>query len=131
MAQLAVDKGELVVGDALHEVAVVRDQKQRAGPAVQQILHHGQHIGVQIVSRLVEDEHVRLVQQDEHERQPPPLPARQIAHRLVEVGAREAQLFEQLRGRHLLAVEHRTAAVASDHLPNAVVARIGQAVKML
>ena len=131
VAHLPVQDGELVVGHALHEVAVVRDQKQRARPAVQQVLHRGQHVGVQVVARLVEDEHVRLVQQDEHERQPALLTARQVAYRLVQIGTREAQLLQQLAGRHLLAVQHRAAAVAAHHLPHAVVAEARQVVQVL
>ena len=131
MTDLPVHQGELVVGDALHEVAVVRDQKQRARPGVQQVLHHGQHVGVQVVAGLVEDQHVRLVQQDQHEGQTALLPAGQVLHRLVEVGALEAQLLQQLGGRHLLAVQHRATAVAADDLAHTVVAQFGQIVQML
>ena len=65
MAQVAVDQRELVVGHALHQKAVVRHQNQRAGPAVQQVLDNRQHVGIQVVARLVHDEHVRFVEQNE------------------------------------------------------------------
>ena len=84
MADLAADQRELLVGDAFEQVAVVGDDDQRARPSVEQILHHGEHVGVEVVARLVQDEHVGLVQQDEHERQPTLLAAGQVAHRLVE-----------------------------------------------
>ena len=76
MANLAVDQRILVVGHALHEIAVVRDQKQRTGPSVEQVFHLREHVGVQIVTRLVQDEHVRLVKQDEHQRKTTLLPTR-------------------------------------------------------
>ena len=131
MPQLTIHQGELVVGHALHEVAVVRDQKQRAGPAIQQVLHHSQHVGVQVVARLVEDEHVGLVQQNQHQGKTALLAAGQVAHRLVEVGTREPQLLQQLRGRHLFAVEHGAATVTADNLAHAIVAEARKVVQML
>ena len=77
------------------------------------------------------DEHVGLVQQDEHERQPTLLAAGQVAHRLVLVIFGEPEPFEQLPRCHLLAVEHRAPRVARDHLAHAVVAELAQLVQML
>ena len=57
--------------------------------------------------------------------------AGQVAHRLVEVGTREAQLLQQLRRCHFLAVEHHAARVVADHLANAIVAETGKVVQML
>ena len=62
MADLAADQRELLVGDAFEQVAVVGDDDQRARPSVEQILHHGEHVGVEIIAGLIHDEHVRLVQ---------------------------------------------------------------------
>ena len=131
MAHLAIDEGELMVGHALHEVAVVGDEQKRARPAVEQALHGGQHVGVQIVAGLVQDEHVGLVEQDEHEREPPLLATRQVAHRLVLIVLREAQALEQLARGHLLTVEHGATRVAGDHLAHPVVAELRQLVQML
>ena len=131
MAHLAVDEGELVVGHAFHEVAVVGDEQECARPAVEQALHRRKHIGVQVVSRLVQDEHVRLIQQNEHERQPALLAAGQVAHRLVLIVLREPEPFQELSRRHLLAVEHRAPRVARDHLAHPVVAELAQLVQML
>ena len=55
MPHVAVDQGELIVGDALHQIAVVRDEQQCTWPAVEQVLYRGQHVDVQIVARLVQD----------------------------------------------------------------------------
>ena len=128
---MPIYQGELMIGDAFHQEAVVRDQKQRARPCVQQLLDSGQHVGVHVVARLVQDEHVGFVQQDEHKGQTALLTAGQVAHRLVKVGTREAQLLQQLRRRHLLAVEHHAARVVADHLTNAIVAEAGEVVQML
>ena len=75
MANLAVYERELVVADAVHEVAVVRDEQDRPRPGVEQVLEQHEHVGVEVVARLVEQQHVGLVEQDEHELQPAPLAA--------------------------------------------------------
>ena len=62
MPHLTADQCELLVGDALQQVPVVADDDQRARPRVEQILHDGEHIGVEVVAGLVHDEHVRLIQ---------------------------------------------------------------------
>ena len=131
MANLAVDQRILVVSHALHEIAVVRDQKQRAGPSVEQVFHLREHVGVQIVARLVQDEHVRLVKQDEHQRKTTLLPARQVTHRLVKVIASKAEALEQLRRRGLLAVEHHAARIAADDLAHAVASQFHQVIEVL
>src|SRR5207342_3237632 len=61
------------VGDSFEEVAVVGDDDQRAGPAVEVVLDHGQRVDVEVVGRLVEKQHVRFVQQQPQELQPPAL----------------------------------------------------------
>ena len=76
VADLAV-AGERVdvVADALDEVAVVADDDQRAGPAVEQVLERGQGVDVEVVGRLVEQQDVRLAHQQPHQLQPPALAA--------------------------------------------------------
>ena len=128
---MPIYQGELMIGDAFHQEAVVRDQKQRARPCVQQLLDSGQHVGVHVVARLVQDEHVGFVQQDEHKGQTALLTAGQVAHRLVLVVLREPEPFQELSRRHLLAVEHHAARVVADHLTNAIVAEAGEVVQML
>ena len=39
-------------------------EKERAGPGVQEILHHGKHVGVKVIARLVEHENVWLIEKD-------------------------------------------------------------------
>jgi 4-diphosphocytidyl-2-C-methyl-D-erythritol kinase len=102
VAKAAIHDRVLLVGDALEEVPVVRDHDQRARPGVEQVLDHRQHVGVQVVGGLVEDEHVRLVEHDQQQLQATLLPARQVLHRGRQLRRREAEAFEQLgRGQIL------------------------------
>ena len=66
------------VGDPLQEVAVVGDDDQRARPAVQVVLDHVQRVDVEIVGRLVEQQHVRFVEEQTQELEPAALTARQL-----------------------------------------------------
>ncbi len=100
--QPAVEDRVLLVGDPLDEVPVVRDDDQGAGPGVEQILERGEHVGVQVVGRLVEDQHVGLVQQDQQQLQPPALAAGEVLDRGGQLTGREAQPLQQLaRGEFL------------------------------
>ena len=78
MAHRAVAHRELVVGDALHEVPVVGDHQEGARPGVEEVLDRGEHVGVHVVGRLVEDEDVGLVEEDEEELEAALLAAGQI-----------------------------------------------------
>ena len=75
MAHFAADQRELLVGDTFEQVPIVRNDDQSSRPSVEQILHHGEHVGVEVVARLVHDEHVRLVEQDEQQLHAALLPA--------------------------------------------------------
>src|SRR5262249_14712565 len=91
------------VGDPLEEVAVVSDHDQRAWPRVEEVLQHGQRLDVQVVGRLVEDQHVRLVEHDPEQLQPAPLTAGQIADPGRQPVAGEAEAFQQHRRGQLAA----------------------------
>ena len=67
MTYFAANQRELLIGDALQQVPVVGDHNQRARPSIEQVFHHGEHIGVQIIAGLVHDEHVRLVKQNQQQ----------------------------------------------------------------
>ena len=86
--QPAVEDRVLLVGDALEEVPVVRDDDQGARPGVEQVLDGGEHVGVDVVGRLVEQQHVGLGEQDEHQLQPALLPAGEVADRRGELRGR-------------------------------------------
>ena len=93
---------KLLVGDPLQEVAVVRDDDQRAGPRVEQVFDRREHVGVEVVGRLVENQHVRLIEQNEQQLQSALLPAREVFHRGRELRAREPHAFEHLPRRQVL-----------------------------
>ena len=121
MADALVQNRVLVVGCALYEVAVVAHRYQRPRPAVQQILHRGQHVGVQVVAGLVEHQHVGFVEQDQKQLEAPPLTARQVAHSRVQLVAGKAHPLEQGRGRKLAALHLVVGLVAREHHAHHVV----------
>ena len=98
MRQVAVKQRPLLVGHALHQEAVVRHQNQRARPAVEQVLDNRQHVGIQVVAGLVQDEHVGLVQDCQQQRQATALTARKIADTTPELLRRKAQTLAELLG---------------------------------
>ena len=113
LVHAAAEEGELavaeqrhhVLGHALQEVPVVTDHHQRAGPAIEQVLELGQRLDVQVVGRLVEQQHVGLVHEQPEHLDPAPLAAGQIAYPGPLPFRGEAEPFEQL-SRGELAVAH-------------------------
>ena len=122
----AIGDGVDVVADALDEVAVMADHDERARPAVEQILERGQRVDVEIVRRLVEQQHVGLGHHQPHQLEPAPFAAREIGDERPLPVADEAEALAQLRCRQLAAVAERDAgahrlerlehALASDEL---------------
>ncbi len=56
-----------VIGHPLQEIPVVTDHHQRPRPPVKQVLNLGQRLNIQIISRLIQQHHIRLVhQQPQH-----------------------------------------------------------------
>ena len=99
-----------VVAHPLDEVAVVADDDERARPGVEQVLERGQGVDVEVVGRLVEQQHVGLAHQQPHELQPAPLAAGQVAHERARLVAAEAEAVAEQRGGDLLAAAQRRAA---------------------
>ena len=81
--------------DFLHQVLVVRDQEHRALVLLQRDVQRVDRLEIEVVGRLVEDEHVRLLQHDAAEQQPRGLAARQRLGRLQPFLAGEQHLAEQ------------------------------------
>ena len=109
----------------------MRHEQERAGPVVEQVLHHGEHVGVEVVAGLVEDEHVGLVEQHAHEREPPRLAAGEVADGRVELALVEAQALEELLGRVLLAADDVAPLIAAQELAHAPVELVGEQVDVL
>ena len=70
-----------VLDRALEERPVVADHHQRARPRIEQVLEGAERVEVEVVGRLVQQQDVRALAEDEGELQPAPLPTRQQAHR--------------------------------------------------
>ena len=99
-----------VVAHALDEVAIVADDHERSGPAVEQVLERRQRVDVEVVRRLVQQQHVRLVHQQAHQLQASPLAAREVSQIGPLAVSAEAEALAQLAGRDLVAVAERDAA---------------------
>jgi hypothetical protein len=76
-------------GDIVEEVAIMGDGDDGAGILVQEALEPGDRFGVEMVGRLVEQQHVGLGQQQPAERDAATLPARELGD--VGIPGREAQ----------------------------------------
>ena len=120
MRQMTVKQCPLLVGHALHKETVVRHQDQRARPAVEQVLDNRQHVGIQVVARLVQNKHVRLVQDRQQQRQATALPTRKVADAAPELLRRKAQALAKLLGRGLLAVDDVILLIVAQHLADRV-----------
>ena len=73
------EQRDLAVDDPLEQVAVVRDDEEGAGPAVEEVLERGEGLDVEVVGRLVEEQHVGLGHQQPQQLEAPPLAAGQVA----------------------------------------------------
>src|SRR6185436_18929988 len=84
--------------------AVVADDDERAGPAVEQVLERRERVDVEVVRRLVEQQDIRLAHEQAHELQAPPLAAGQVADEGSGAVAAEAEALGEPAGRELAAV---------------------------
>ena len=109
------------IGDAFKEIAVVCDDDQRARPPVEEILDDRQRVDVEVVGRLIEQQHVRLVEQQPQKLQPTALAAGQVAEPRGQLVAGEPEVLQQRRRTDL------TAAGEAGH-PPAVLDRVQHAI---
>ena len=94
-----------------HELDVVRDDDDRAGPADEGLLERAAAVHVQVRRRLVEDQEVRLRRVDAREGEADLLAAGEHARRLERVVAREAERAQELPR---LRLGHRLVLAAHD-----------------
>ena len=109
--------------DRVEQRAVVRDQQQRAGERLQRRLERLAALEVEVVGRLVEDQHVGAGVDEDRQRQPPALAAGQPVERLLGRLAAEQELAEQRArlvrleaGGALGRLQHRARAGAAELL---------------
>ena len=120
-AQRAVLERDDPVGHGVEERAVVRDEEHGSRERLERGLERLARLDVEVVRRLVEDEEVRARRDEQREREPPALTARERGDRaLVRLPAREEEPAEErlrLRarqpGRRGGRVEHRSARRAA------------------
>ena len=91
------------------------DHDQRAGPRVQVVLDHRQGVDVQVVGRLVEQQHVGFGQQQSQELQPASFATRQVIQPGRQPVLGEAEVFEQRARARLSAAGERGDAALLLH----------------
>ena len=99
LAEVALEPAHLAVvlerqhvgGDAVEEPAVVADHDRAAGERLEPGLERAQRVDVEVVGRLVEQQHVAARLEHLGEVDPIALAARQLADRLLLVGALEVE----------------------------------------
>ena len=67
------------LGDIVEKIAIVRDRDHRARILLQEMLQPGHRFGIQVIGRLIEQQHVRLGQQQAAQSDAPLLAARKLA----------------------------------------------------
>ena len=92
MVQLAPAQFRDVVHHPLQKVAVMGHHHQPALEPAEPVLQPGSHLRVQMVGGLIQNQHIRRVDQRRRQRHPLPLSAGERAHPLLVV--RQAQLIE-------------------------------------
>ena len=78
VAKRASYEGPLLVSHTFHEETVVRHEDERARPAVEQVLHESEHVGIEVVARLVQNQDIRFLQNGQQQRQTALLTTRKI-----------------------------------------------------
>src|ERR1700722_6911481 len=70
-------------GDVVQKIAVVSDRDHRARVFIEEVLEPGHRFGVQVIGRLIEQQHVGLGQEQAAQRNATLLPAGQLSHHRV------------------------------------------------
>ena len=88
-------------GDLVDEVAVVGDEQDRAVEAGEHILQGLARVDVEVVRRLVQDQEIRLLQEEDRQGKPGALAAREGADGLEDIVLGEQEAAEVGPGRFL------------------------------
>jgi hypothetical protein len=115
-------------GDAIEERPVVRDRHRGAPPGAQVLLQPVQGAFVEVVGRLVQQQHLRRGRQDGRQPQPDPFPAGETAHGAAAVDQTQPEPVQgafhprvgviaaaQLEDRHQVPVLGRGRLLAPGH----------------
>ncbi len=111
---------------AVEELAVVRDQQQRAGIILQPAFQPDDGIEVQVVGGLVQQQQVGAAHQRARHVQAHAPAAGEFAHQRVLIGGGEAQAMHQLRGARarVVAADGGVLRIQVGQLGAVVVARL-------
>src|SRR5436305_7827970 len=104
--------------DAVEEPAVVGDHHRAAGEVEERLLERAQRVDVEVVGRLVEQEHVAPAAQELGEVDSVALAAREVADALLLVAAPEVEPRDVLAGIHLALPQLDRVEAAADLLPD-------------
>ena len=115
-------EGQDVRGDAVEEPAVMADDDGAAGEILQRLFQRAQRIDVEIVGRLVEQQHVGAGLQHLGQMHAVALAARQRADLLLLVGALEVERRAIAARVHLALAEQDQLVAAGDFLPHVLLA---------
>src|SRR4051812_25247996 len=116
-------EGKDVRCDAIEEPAVVRDHDRAAREVEQRVLERAQRVHVEVVRRLVEQQHVRAALQHFRQVHAVPLAARQLPDRLLLVATPEVEPRRVLPRVDLLLAEQDDVLAPGDLLPHGVLRR--------
>ena len=105
MAQSVVEDRVLLIGDALQEVSVVGDDDESARPGVEEVLHRGEHVRVDVVRRLVEDDDIGFGHEQHQKLEPALLSTGEFLDPGRQMFLCEAEAFEQLSRSEVLALD--------------------------
>ena len=131
MAQCAVEDGVLLVGDALNEVAVVGHDDERARPGVHEVFHGGEHVGIDVVGRFVQQDDVGFVQQQQQQLEALLLSAGEVFDVGGQVCPLEAQAFQKLCRGVVFAVDFEARLGPRQHFAHTVAADVGKLGELL
>ena len=112
-AQLAVLADDRAAADRLEQGAVVGDEDDRALEGGERVLERLAALDVEVVGRLVEDQHVGAGGDQDRQREAALLAAGDVVERLLHVGAGEEEAAEQVA--RLLAAEPGLALGGVEH----------------
>ena len=101
-------------GDAVEEPAVVADHQDRSRKLAQRILERAQRLDVEVVRRLVEQQHVRPDQQRLRQVQASAFAAGERSDQLLLIAALEVEAPEIGARRHLEAADLQQVEAAAD-----------------
>src|SRR5688500_13323213 len=95
-----------MVDQFVHKITVVGNDEQTTAETLQEILEHSERRNVQVVRGLIENEKIRIEDQQGHEIQTAFFSAAQFAHQVVLYLGRELEFQQQLGGAQFGAVGH-------------------------